>query len=65
MKNLQEKLQIDEQGIQNIERINEEAIRNWVVQASVHKYILEYLLMLTPPKVKEIESQLAKHEVTA
>ena len=65
LKNLQDKLQVDEQSIKKIESINEEAIRIWVAQASVHKYLLEYLLRLTPPKVKEIESQLAKHEVTA
>ena len=56
---------IDEQSIQKIERINEEAIQIWVAQVSVHKYLLEDLLMLTPPEVKEIGSQLAKHEVTA
>ena len=58
-------MQDDEQSTQKIERINEEAIRIWVAQASVHKYILEYLLRLTPPKVTQIESHLAKHEVTA
>ena len=56
---------IDEQSIQKIESINEEAIGIWVKQAFDHKYLLEYLLILTSPKVKEIESQLAKHEVTA
>ena len=34
------------------------------MKASIHKYLLEDLLRLTPPKVKEIESQLGKHEVT-
>ena len=65
LKNLQDKLQKDEQSIQQIKSINEEAIKIWVAQASVHKYILEDLLRLTSPKVTEIESQLAKNEVTA
>ena len=64
LKNLQDKLQIDEQSIQKIESIGEEAIRIYVLQGSVHKYLFEELLMQTSPKVKEIESHLAKHEVT-
>ena len=58
-------MQTNEQSIQNIESISEEAIRLWIAQAFVHQHILEDLLSQTPPKVKEIESQLAKHEVTS
>ena len=45
LKNLQDKLQVDEQRVQNIESINEEFIGTWVAQASVHKYILDEWLM--------------------
>ena len=65
LKNLQDKLETDEESIQKIERIGEETIEILVVQASIHKYLFEELLMQTSPKVKEIESQLDKHEVTA
>ena len=33
------------------------------MQASGHKHLLEELLNQNVPKVKEIESQLSKHEV--
>ena len=56
LKNLQDKLQIYKQSIQKIERIGEETIEILVVQASIHKYLFEELLMQTSPKVKEIES---------
>ena len=56
LKNLQDKLQTDEQSIQKIESTNEESIKIWVAQASVHKYLLEELLRLTLPKVIEIQS---------
>ena len=63
LKNLQDKLKIDEESIQKIEIIREEEIRVWVIQPSVHKYLFKELLMQTSPKVKEIESHLSKHEV--
>ena len=65
VKNRQDKMHTDEQSIQKIENIGEEVIEIWVVQDLVHKYLFEELLMQKSPKVKEIESQLAKHEVTA
>ena len=65
LKNFQDMLQTDEQSIQKIENIGEEAIGIRVMQASVHKYLFEELLMQTSPKMKDIESQLAKHEATA
>ena len=65
LKNLQDKLQTYEQSIQNIKNISEEAIRIWVVQASVHKYLFEELLRKNSPKVKEIDFHLAKHELNA
>ena len=65
LKNLQNKLQTDEESIQKIESIGEEAIEVWVIQASVHKHLFEELLSQTSTKVKEIESQLFKHEVDA
>ena len=56
---------IDEQSIQKIENIGEEAIKVWVIQASVHKHLFEELLIHTSPKVKEIESQLSRHRMAA
>ena len=58
-------MQEGDQGIQKIENIGEEVIGISVVQASVHKHLFEELLRKTSPKVKEIESQLAKHELNA
>ena len=58
-------MQTYEESIQNIEIIGEEEIRVWVIQDSVQKYLFKELLMQTSPKVKEIESQLSKHEVEA
>ena len=65
LKNFQDKLQVDEESIQKVESINEEVIGTWVAQALVHKHILDEWLIQTRPMVKEIESQLAKHKLTA
>ena len=54
----------DELNIHKIEGITEEAVKNWIVQASVGNYLLEDLYRVTPPKMAEIKSQLAVHEVT-
>ena len=45
LKNLQDKLQMDEQSVQTFESINEEFIGTWVALAPVHKYILDEWLM--------------------
>ena len=45
LKNLQDKCQGDEQSIQKVESINEEFIRTWVAQASMHKYLLDEWLI--------------------
>ena len=45
LKNLQDKLQGDEQSIQKVESINEEVIGTWVAQGSVHKYLLDEWLI--------------------
>ena len=63
LKNLQERLQKGEENISKIEDVSEEAIGIWIIQVSVHKHLLEELLSQNAPKVKEIESQLSKHEV--
>ena len=65
LKNLQDKLQTDEESIQKIKSIGKEEIRVWIIPASVHKNIFEVLLIHTSQKVKEIESQLSIHEVVA
>ena len=63
LKNLQERLEKEEEIISKIEVVSEEAIEIWIIQALGHKHMLEELLNQNAPKVKEIESQLSKHEV--
>ena len=63
MKNLQERLQKGEESISKLEAVSEEDIKIWIIQASGHKLLLEEYLSQSTPKVKEIESQLSKHEV--
>ena len=41
LKNMQYKLHVDEESIQKVENIDEEVIRTWVTQDSVHKYLLD------------------------
>ena len=53
----------DEQSIQKIEGISEEVVKNWIAQTSISNYLLEYLYIVTPPKMTKIESQLVVHEV--
>ena len=57
-------MQEDKLSIQQIKDITEEVVKNWVAQAAVSNCLLENLLSVTPPKVAEIKSQLAIHEVT-
>ena len=64
MKNLQERLQKGEENISRLEAVSEEDIKIWIIQASGHKLLLEESLSQSTPKVKEIESQLSKHDVT-
>jgi len=49
--------------ISKLEVVNKEDIRIWIIQYLGHKHLLEELLSQNAPKVKEIESQLSKHEV--
>ena len=63
LKNLQERLQKGEESISKLEAVCEEDIKIWIIQASGHKLLLEESLSQSTPKVKEIESQLSKHEV--
>ena len=63
LNNLQERLWKEEESIYEIKVVSEEAIGIWVIQVLVHKHLLEELLRQNTPKVKEIESQLSKHEV--
>ena len=58
LKDLQDRLQEDEQIIQKIEGIIEEVVKKWIKQASVSNFLLEDLYRVTPPKMAEIESQL-------
>ena len=62
LNNLQERLQKGEENISKIEYVSEEAIGIWIIHVLVHKHLLEELLSENTPKVKEIESQLSKHE---
>ena len=63
LKNLQDRLQTGEESTSQIECISEEAIGCWIVKVSAHMHMLEELLSQNTPKVKEIESQLSKHEI--
>ena len=63
LKNLQERLQKGDESISRIEVVSEEDIKLWIIQASGHKLKLEESLSQSTPKMKEIESQLSKHEV--
>ena len=63
LKNLQERLLKCEESISKLEVVSEEDIKIWIIQASSRKILLEESLSQSAPKVKEIESQLSKHEV--
>ena len=63
LKNLQERLLKGEESISKFEVVSEEDIKIWIIQASGHKLLLEESLSQSTPKVKEIKSQLSKHEV--
>ena len=52
-----------EENISRLEGVSEEDIKLWIIQASGHKIKLEESLVQSTPKMKEIESQLSKHEV--
>ena len=65
LKNLQDRLQTGEESISKIKSIGEESIGVWIVQALVHKHLFEDLLIQRSPKLREIESQLSKHEIDA
>ena len=56
-------MQKGEESISNVESVSEEDIKIWIIQALTHKIFLEESLRKNVPKVKEIESQLSKHEV--
>ena len=63
MRNLQERLLKGEESISKLKVVSEEDIRIWIIQASGYKLLLEESLSQNVPKVKEIKSQLSKHEV--
>ena len=63
LKNLQERLEKGVESISKIEVVGEESIEIWIIQDSRYKHLLEELLNRNAPTVKEIESQLSKHEV--
>ena len=63
LKNVQERLQKGEESISRLEAVSDENIKIWIIQESSHKIKLEESLSQSALKVKEIESQLSKHEV--
>ena len=63
LKKLKERMLKGEESISKFDGVSEEAIEIWIIQASSHKHLLEELFTQNAPKVKEIESQLSKHEV--
>ena len=54
----------DEQYILKMEVIKEEDVKTWIAETCLSNHLLEDLYKLTPPKVTEVESQLAVHKVT-
>ena len=62
-KNFKERLQKGEENISRLNNVSEEDIKIWIIQASGHKLKLEESLSQSTPQMKEIESQLSKHEV--
>ena len=64
LKQLQEKWQEDEQGIQLVEGLDEKVLKNAIAQATVSSHLLEDQLRLIPARVANIKSQAAKHEIT-
>ena len=58
-------MQVGEESIAKIECVSEEAIGVLIVQALVHKHLFEELLSQNSPKLREIESQVSKHELVA
>ena len=63
LKQLHDRMQEDELIIQLIKGLNEKVIKSMVSQDAVSKYLLEYQLRVTPPRVADIKTQLSKHEV--
>ena len=53
------------ESIAKIKCVSEEAIGFWIVEYSIHNNPFEELLIQNSPKVREIESQLSKHELVA
>ena len=41
----------------------EKEVKDWIAKASVSNFLLEDLYRVTPPKMEEIKTQLAVHEV--
>ena len=64
LKYIQGRLREDELSIQQIEGITEKAVKDWIAKASINNCLLEDMYRVTPPKMAEIKSQLAVHEVT-
>ena len=57
-------MQEDELHIQPVKGLNEKVIKSLVAQAVVSHFLLEDQLRVTPPRVADIRTQLAKHEFT-
>ena len=60
---MQERLQKGEESLERLEFVSEKDIETRIIQASGHQLKLEESLSQSTPKMKEIESQLSKHEV--
>ena len=60
---MQERLKKGEESLARLEVVSEKDIETWIIQASSHQLNLEEALSHSTPKMKEIESQLSKHEV--
>ena len=60
---MQERLRKEEDILARLEVVSENDIETWIIQVLGHQLKLEEALGQSNPKMKEIESQLSKHEV--
>ena len=64
LKQLHDRLQEDELGIQLIKSLDDKGLKSVIAQATVNNCQLEDQLRLLPARMNNIKAQAAKHEVT-
>ena len=64
LKQLHDRLQEDELGIQLIKILDEKVLKSVISQAAVRKFLLEDQLQMVLARMANIKAQAAKHKVT-